>query len=158
MKKIIIFCLLVFLASSFVFAQDEKTGAITGMFGLGLGYSTIVETAPQFSFVFDLNLISKTGFSLSFTDVIGLRNSGGGGFTQNILFGAGYHYLRDKWNVGGAFLVSPTAMDIMFAGKINGSYYFGDIGITGVLLYRWTAGITWEMSMFDVFIGPSIRF
>ena len=157
MKKVIIIsCILVFFSSSLAFAQSERSGTIIGTFGLGIGFSTTVETKAQFSMVFDLNLISRTGFTICFSNVIGLD---GRGFpSQNILIGAGYHYMRDKWNVGGALLFSPMSMDFMFGGKVNGSYFFSnDIGITGILMHRRSANITWEMSMFDLFIGASIR-
>ena len=157
MKKVImISCILVLSISSFTFAESERNGTIIGTFGLGIGSSTTVETKAQFSMVFDLNLISRTGFTICFTNVIGLD---GRGFpSQNILIGAGYHFMRDNWNVGGALLFSPMSMDLIYAGKINGSYFFtNDIGITGILMHRRSTGVTWEISMFDLFIGASIR-
>ena len=157
MKKIIIIaCLLILFTSSFAFAQSERRGTIIGTFGIGIGLSTTVETKMQIPVIFDLNLVSKTGFTLCFTNVIGID---GRGFpSQNILIGAGYHFMRDRWNVGGALFVSPMAADLMFGGKINSSYYFfNDIGITGILMHRRTTGITWDISMFDLFAGISIR-
>jgi hypothetical protein len=154
MKKAIIIFILVLLPS-LAFAQSERNGTIIGTFGLGIGSITTVETEVKVSLAFDLNLISRTGFTLCFTDIIGV---GGGGFSQNILFGAGYNFLRDKWYIGGALLFSPTAMDLIIAGKINGGYFFtDDIGITGILMYRQTTGISWDLSMFDVFVGVSVR-
>ena len=81
-----------------------------------------------------------------------------GDFSQNIMFGVGYHYLREKWNVGGVVLFSPTVQDMIIAGKINAGYYFTDnIGITGILMYGKTTGLGWDLSMFNIFAGVSVR-
>jgi len=154
-KKIIIFCVLIF-SSSLVFSQSEKKGTVIGTLGLGASFNTTVETKMLISMLFDLNLISKAGFTLCLTDVIGF--SFAGDFSQNILFGAGYHYMGDKWNIGATSLFSPTAQDMIIAGKINGSYYFTDnIGVTGILMYGHTTGLGWDLSMFNIYTGISIR-
>ena len=156
-KALITFCLLVILSSSFVFAQNEKNVNIIGTFGMGGGFISTIETFPQMSWIFDLNLISKSGFTLSTTNVINLRVPVTGP-AHTILFGMGYHYIQEKWNIGGALLISPVISDLIISGKINGSYYFfNDIGITGIVMYRQTAGISWDLTMFDVFAGVSIR-
>jgi hypothetical protein len=159
MKKVIIIsCVLVLLSSTLVFAQSEGNGTIIGTFGIGGGISTTVQTAPQFSLIFDLNLISKTGFTICFADIIGARFSVPIAFSQHIMPGAGYHYLRDRWNIGGAIFISPMSSDLLFAGKVSGSYYFTDnIGTTGILMYRQTADFNWHLSMFDIFAGISIK-
>jgi hypothetical protein len=155
-KVIIIFCMLVLLSSFSAFAQDERNHNITGTFGIGGGFSRMTDTSAHISFVFDLNLIHKSGFSICFTYVAGI-NPIHGSF-QNILVGPGYHYFWDNWYIGTAVLFSPMALDMMFGGKIIGGYYFSNnIGITGMLLYRRTTGILWEMSMFDIFLGTSLR-
>jgi hypothetical protein len=141
-----------------VFAQGERNGTIIGTFGLGGGFTETVETTGMFSFVFDLNLISKAGVTLSFTDVAGF-SSALGWVSQNILFGGGYQYMRDKWNVGLSILLCPTGMDMLIGGKIDGGYYFTDnIGLTGVLVYsRTLVNAHYEMSLFNVFMGVSVR-
>jgi len=155
MKKIIVFCILILVSSS-AFSQSERQGTIIGTFGLGASFNTTVETKMLFSLLFDLNLISRAGFTLCLTDVIGF--SFAGDFSQNILFGAGYHYMKDKWNIGGALLFSPTAQDMLIAGKIDGGYYFTDnIGITGILLYGRTTGMGWDLSLFSIYAGISVR-
>ena len=75
------------------------------------------------------------------------------------MVGAGYTFMRDRWNIGGAIIASPTSQDILLAGKINGSYYFTeDIGVTGIITYRQSGIISdMSMSMFDVFAGISIK-
>jgi len=158
MKAIVFSCLLVLLPSM-AFAQSERTGTLIGTFGLGGGFGTTVETAPQFSFLFDLNLISETGFTICLTTIVSNRR-GSLGPSQNLMFGAGYTFMTDRWNVGGALIASPTAMDLMLGGKINGGYFFtDDLGVTGVITYRRIAGISGSggLSMFDVFAGISIR-
>jgi hypothetical protein len=161
MKKVIIFfCILVVLPSFLAFAQIEMegTGTIIGTFGLGVGVGTIVETASQFSFLFDLNLINKTGFTICLTNIVNVR-SGALGPSQNLMFGAGYYYMRNKWNIGGAIIAAPTSQDLLLGGKINGGYYFSNnIGVTGTLIYRQTIGIVSDLSMFDAFAGISLRF
>jgi len=156
MKKIFIFLVLVIVSSSLTFAQSERKGTITGTFGVGIGFCRTIETAPQISFMFDLNLINRTGFTLCLTNVVSVHNSGP---SQNLMFGAGYYFLRDSWNIGGAILAAPAARELILGGKINGGYYFSnDIGVTGTVIYRRAAGISWDFSMLDVFIGPTIRF
>ena len=146
------------MSSSFAFAQSERKGAITATFGIGGGFGTIAETAGQFSFLFDLNLINKTGFTLCLTNIVSTR-SGSLGPSQNLMFGLGYHYLRDNWNIGGAIIAAPASQDILLGGKINGGYYFtNNIGVTGIVTYRQTAGIVSDMFMFDIFAGVSLRF
>jgi hypothetical protein len=66
--------------------------------------------------------------------------------------------IDDKWIIGGAILASPIVVDMLVAGKITGSYYFTDnIGVTGIVMYRRSVGINWNLSMLDVFAGISIR-
>lgn len=157
MKKIImLFCILV-LMTSLVFSQSEKKGSVIGTFGIGPYFSKTVETKTLISMMFDLNLISKAGFTLCLTDVIGFSFKGD--FSQNIIFfGPGYHFMRDKWNIGGVLIVSPTAVDMIIAGKINGGYYFANnIGITGIFMYGRTIGFGWELSMFNLYAGISIK-
>ena len=155
-KTIIVFCLMVLFSCSLVFAQSEKKGTITATFGIGAGFYTIMETLPQLSFLLDLNIISKTGFTLCLSDIISIHSNI---TSQNIIFGAGYNYLRDKWNIGGTIIVSPTLYDLMLGAKINGGYYFtDDIGVNGIVTYRRTAGLgVSSFSMFDVFAGVSVR-
>jgi hypothetical protein len=156
MKKAIIFSCILVLISSYAFAQSEKKGTVIGTLGLGASVNTTVETKTLISLLFDLNLISKAGFTLCLTDVMGFTF--GGSFSQNIMFGAGYHYMRDKWNIGGALLFSPTAQDMIIAGKIDGGYYFTDnIGITGIMMYGQTTGLGWDLSMFNIHAGVSIK-
>jgi hypothetical protein len=156
MKKAIILSCILVLCSSLAFAQDEKKGAVIGTFGLGASFNTTVEAKTLISLLFDLNLISKAGFTLCLTDVIGF--SFAGDFSQNIMFGTGYHFLKNKWNIGGSLLFSPTAQDMIIAGKIDGGYYFTDnIGITGILMYGQTTGIGWDLSIFNVCVGVSVR-
>ena len=159
MKKVIIIsCILVLFSSALVFAQSERKGTLIGTFGIGGGFSTTIQTAPQISLMVDLNLISKKGFTVCFADAAGIRFSIPIAFSQHIMLGAGYHYMKDRWNIGGALLFSPMSGDLLLAGKINGSYYFtDDIGVTGIIMYRQTANINWQLSMFDVFAGISIR-
>jgi hypothetical protein len=156
MKKIIIVsCLFVLLSPSLAFAQSDRSGTIEGTFGIGAGFYRMVDTSVQLSMIFDLNIISKTGFTICLTNVIGLQERAL--FFQNIMIGAGYQYLRDNWSVGGALLFSPMAFDFMLGGTIYGRYFFScDIGITGMILYRRTVAM-WDMSMFDIFAGITIR-
>jgi len=155
-KAVTIFCVLFLLSSSLVFAQNERKGAIIGTFGLGGGVRTTVESVSTMSLLFDLNLISKTGFSISLTNVMSFNFSGS--FSNNLMFGPGYHFMRDNWNIGGTLLVSPSPIDLIFGGKINGGFFFtDDIGVTGALIYRRAAGFNWDLSMFDVFAGISIK-
>ena len=155
-KVIVIFCLMFFLSYSLAFAQSEKKGTITATFGIGAGFYTILETTPQFSFLLDLNVISKTGFTLCLTDIISVHSNMS---SQNIMFGAGYNYIRDKWNIGGTIIASPTLYDLMLGAKINGGYYLtDDIGVNGIVIYRRTAGLgVSDFSMFDAFAGVSVK-
>ena len=156
MKKVIILSCILILISSYAFAQSERKGAVIGTFGTGASVNTTVEKKILISMLFDLNLISKAGFTLCLTDLMSF--SFGGDFSQNIMFGAGYHYMMDKWNIGGALLFSPTAQDMIIAGKIDGSYYFTDnIGITGIMMYGQTTGLGWDLSMFNIYAGVSIK-
>jgi hypothetical protein len=157
MKKVIIIsCILTLFSASLVFSQSEKKGTVIGTFGLGASINTTVETKSLISMLFDLNLVSKAGFTLCLTDVIGFTFSGN--FSQNIFFGTGYHYMRDKWNIGGSLLFSPTAQDMIIAGKIDGGYYFTDnIGITGIMMYGQTTGMGWDLSIFNICVGVSVK-
>jgi len=94
-------------------------------------------------------------------DTIVSARQGALGPSQNLMFGAGYTFMRDNWYVGGALIAAPTTMDLMLGGKINGGYFFtNDLGVTSIVTYRRTAGISGGglLSMFDVFAGISIRF
>ena len=155
-KVIIIFCIIVLLSPSLSFAQSERRGAIIGTFGLGLASRTTVKQETLGSVIFDLNLISPAGFTLSFTDATVFSTAG---TSRYIMPGVGYNYMRDRWNIGGAIHVAPMAGDLLIAGKINGSYYFfNNIGITGILMYGRVAGMMgFGFSMFNVFTGISIR-
>jgi hypothetical protein len=157
MKRAVILSCVLALISPLAFAQSEKNGTVIGTFGIGPSVNTTVETKTLISMLFDLNLISKAGFTLCLTDVVGF--SFRGDFSQNIvLFGPGYHYMRDKWNIGGAILASPTAVDMIIAGKIDGGYYFTDnIGLTGIFMYGRTTGLGWDLSMFNIYAEVSIR-
>ena len=157
MKKIIIIsCILFFLISSLVFSQGEKKGTVIGTLGLGASLNKTVETKMLISMLFDLNLISKKGFTLCFADITGF--SFAGDFSQNIMFGPGYHYMRDKWNIGATLLISPTAQDMIIAGKADGGYYFADnMGVTGILMYGQTTGMGWDFSMLNIYAGISVR-
>jgi len=156
MKKAIILSCILILISSYAFAQSEKKGTVIGALGIGASVNTTVETKTLISMLFDLNLISKAGFTLCLTDVMGFTFSGD--FSQNIFFGAGYHYMRDKWNIGGMLLFSPTAQDMIIAGKIDGGYYFSDnIGIIGIIMYGQTTGLGWDLSMLNTCAGVSIK-
>ena len=156
MKKAIIFCIMVLLSSSLAFAQSEKKGTIIGTFGAGFALRTTVKPEALGSVLFDLNLISKPGFTLCFTDVTVFSAAG---TSRYLMPGAGYHYMRDKWNVGAAVLFAPMAGDLLIAGKINGGYFFSNnLGITGILTYSRVAGMMgYDFSMFNVFAGVSIR-
>jgi hypothetical protein len=134
----------------------KKKGALLGTFAVGTSFNTTVETKALASMMFDLNLISKAGFTLCSTDAMGF--STGGDFFQNIYFGAGYHYMRDSWNIGGSILFSPTAHDMIIAGKIDGGYYFTDtIGISGIIMYGQTTGLGYNLSICSIQAGISVR-
>ena len=156
-KAIIISCIMVSLFSSLAFAQSEKKGNIIGTLGAGLASRKTVEQETLGSVIFDLSLIHKTGFTLCFTDVTVF---GIAGTSRYIMPGAGYNYMKEKWNVGSAVLVAPMAGDLLIAGKINGGYFFSNnIGITGILTYAGVAGMMgYDFSMFNAFVGVSIRF
>jgi hypothetical protein len=66
--------------------------------------------------------------------------------------------MRDKWNIGGGLLFSPTAQDMIIAVKIDGGYYFTDnIGIIGIMMYGQTTSLGWDLSMFNIYAGVSIK-
>jgi hypothetical protein len=155
-KAAIVSCIMVLLFSSLTFAQSERKGTITGTLGLGIASRTTVDQETLGSVVFDLNLINQTGLTLSFTDITVFSNAG---TSRYIMPGAGYHYMRDKWNIGVAILVAPMAGDLLIAGKINGGYYFSNnIGVTGLLFYSRVAGLMgFDYSMFNAFAGASVR-
>ena len=160
MKRIIISCLFVFVSSFSLFAQSERNSNLIATFGLGGGFGTIVETTGQFSIILDVNFINQTGLTLCLTNITTTR-PGALGPSQNMMVGAGYTFLRNSWYIGGLLIAAPTAQDLMLGGKINGGYFFGNnIGITGILTYRQTVGIAADsgLSMFDAFVGVSIRF
>ena len=157
MKKLIIVFYLVIFYSSLAFAQNENKGTISATFGVGGGFYKIMEIKPQFSFIFDINFISKDGLTLSLTDIISVHSNR---TSQNIIFSVGYTYVRDNWNIGGTIGATPTLDDLMLVGKINGVYYFNhNIGISSLITYRQTTGMgASSFSMFDVFLGASTRF
>ena len=157
MKKVIIIsCIMVFLSSSLVFAESERKGTIIGTLGMGIASRTTIEPETLGSVIFDLNIISKIGFTLSLTDITVF---GIAGTSRYLMPGAGYYYMMDKWNVGGAIHVAPMAGDLLIAGKINGGYYFSNnLGVTGTIMYSRVAGMMgFDFSMFNAFAGISIR-
>ena len=92
------------------------------------------------------------------TNIVSVR-SGALGPSQNAMFGIGYTYVRDKWNIGGTVIAVPTSQDLLLGGKINSGYFFtNNIGVSGIATYRQTVGIVSDLSMFDVFAGISLRF
>ena len=158
MKKVIIIsCIMVLLHSSLVFAQSERKGAIIGTLGIGVTSRTTVEPETLGSLIFDLNLINKTGLTLCLTDVTTFSVAG---TSRYLMPGAGYCYMRDNWYIGSGILVTPMAGDIMITGKISSGYFFSNnIGITGVIMYSSVVGImSYDFSMFNAFVGVSIRF
>ena len=157
MKKVIIFlCTIILLSPSLAFGQSEKKGAIIGTLGMGLALRTTIKPETLGSVIFDLNLINRTGLTLCFTDVTVFSTAG---TSRYLMPGAGYHFMRNNWNIGGAINVAPMAGDLLIAGKINGGYYFSNnIGITGVLMYSRVAGMMgYDFSMFNAFVGVSIK-
>ena len=156
MKKVIFLCVMVLLISSLANAQSERTGTIIGTLGVGIASRTTVEQETLGSVIFDLNLISKEGFTLNFTDMTVFSPAGA---SRYLMPGAGYNYMRDKWNVGLSILVAPIAGELLIAGKLTGGYYFLDnIGITGLVTYSRVAGLMgFDFSMLNAFAGASIR-
>ena len=157
MKKTIIISLtLVLLLPSLAFAQSERMGTIIGTLGAGVASRNTVEQETLGSVIFDLNLISKPGFSICYTDVTVFSPAG---TSRYIMPGAGYDYLRDKWYIGAAVQIAPMAGDLLITGKINGGYFFSNnIGITGTFMYSRVAGLmSYDFSMFNIFAGVSIR-
>ena len=62
---------------------------------------------------------------------------------------------RNLWS--GRFF-SPTTQDMIIAGKVDGGYYFTDnIGITEIIMYGQTTGLGWDLSLFNIYTGISIR-
>ena len=155
-KAIIILCIMFMFSPSLAFAQKERMGTIIGTLGMGVASRNTVEPETLGSFIFYLNLIHKTGFTLCYTDITAFS---GAGTSHYLMPGAGYNYIRDKWNIGGTILIAPMAGDIMLAGKINGGYFFHNyIGITGILMYSGVVGLmSYDFSMFNAFVGVSIR-
>ncbi|GHU90008.1 hypothetical protein FACS189476_09660 [Spirochaetia bacterium] len=128
--------LLVLLLGTTVFSQEKKSGSIIG--NIIIGGSVVSSDGYDTGFVctgFDVNLISKEGLQLTFGDMVNVSIENG--VYQNLYFGLGYHFLKEKFHAGGSLIFVPDGnTDMLIGAKADGGYFFTkNIGISALLLF-----------------------
>jgi hypothetical protein len=139
-----------------VFSEEIKSGSIIGNFMIG--GSTISSDGYGVGVVFtgfDIDLISKGGVQLTFGDMVNVNFENG--VYQNLYFGCGYHFVKDKFHVGGSLIFVPDGnIDLMLGTKIDGGYFFTkNLGISALLLF--SGGIMHKYILFGGGLGMTIR-
>jgi hypothetical protein len=151
-KKLLV---VVLLGMFSILMGQEKSGAIIGTFGLGQSFYTENGNENDFNSIsFDVDVISSTGFSLAFVDLINCKTVGNS--FQNIYVGLGYNFLKESFRLGLAGITSDFGSNILLGVKADATYWFQkDLGVTGSVIYGTV--ITEKMQVMDIHGGVSIR-
>jgi len=136
--------------------QSDRSGHIMGNFILGGssimsgGYGTEFAVAG-----FDLDLISKERIQLTFGYLVNISFEYG--IYQNLYFGAGYHFVQDKYHIGGSLVFLPDGnVDVLTGAKAEGGYFFTkNLGISAIVLFA--HGIMNDYMIFAGGMGLTIR-
>jgi hypothetical protein len=139
-----------------LFSQEQKHNSIIGNFMIG--GSTVSSDGYGVEFVFtgfDIDLISKEGVQLTVGDMVNINFDNG--VYQNLYFGFGYHFVKDRFHVGGSLIVVPDGnTDMLMGAKADGGYFFTkNIGISALLLFA--GGIMHNYILFGGGLGLTIR-
>lgn len=156
MKRLCFALLFVMFFGISLFSQENNSGSIIGNFVIG--GSTVSNSGYSTGFVsigFDIDLVSKAGLQLTFGDTVNISFENG--IYQNIYFGAGYHFVKEKYHIGGSLVFIPDGnIDILVGAKVDGGYLFTkNIGISALLLF--TGGVMNVYSLFNGGLGLTIR-
>jgi hypothetical protein len=148
--------LFVVLLGTNVFSQEKKSGSIIG--NLMIGGSMISSDGYGVGFVctgFDIDLISKEGLQLTFGNMVNVSVENG--VYQNMYFGTGYHFVKEKFHVGGSLVVVPDGnIDLLIGAKADGGYFFTkNIGISALLLFA--GGVMHDYILFGGGLGITLR-
>ncbi|GHT79794.1 hypothetical protein FACS1894130_09660 [Spirochaetia bacterium] len=148
--------LLTLLLGTTVFSQEKKTASIIG--NLIIGGSSIMSDGYDVGFVstgFDVDLISTKGVQLTFGYLVNINFEYG--IYQNLYLGAGYHFVRDTYHVGGSLVILPDGnVDVLIGSKAEGGYFFtGNLGISAIMLFA--HGVMNEYMIFSGGLGLTIR-
>ncbi|GHV32421.1 hypothetical protein AGMMS4952_22750 [Spirochaetia bacterium] len=148
--------LLALLLGTTVFSQEKKTGSIIG--NIIIGGAVISSDGYDVGFVctgFDVDLISKEGLQLTFGDMVNVSIENG--VYQNLYFGLGYHFLKEKFHVGGSLIFVPDGnTDMLIGAKADGGYFFTkNIGISALLLFA--GGVMHDYILLGGGLGLTVR-
>jgi hypothetical protein len=131
----LVFIFLIFIGTN-VFSQEIDKGSIIG--NILFGSSGVLNENYNTGFFytgFDIDLISKEGVQLTFGQIVNISMEIG--VFQNFYLGLGYHYVKNKYHVGGSLVLIPDGnMDGLIGIKANGGYFFtNNLGISANLIY-----------------------
>jgi hypothetical protein len=118
------------------FSQETDKGCIIG--NIVLGGSSIINEGYNTGFFyagFDIDLISKEGIQLTFGQIVNISMEIG--VFQNFYLGLGYHFVKNKYHVGGSLVLIPDGnLDGLIGIKANGGYFFtNNLGISTNILF-----------------------
>ena len=156
MKKI--FLTLVFIAVMIipVFAQETGKGCIIG--NIVLGGSGIISEGYNTGFFytgFDIDLVSVEGIQITFGHIVNISMKIG--VFQNFYPGLGYHFVKDKYHIGGSLILIPDGnMDGLIGIKANGGYFFTkNLGISTNIIFA--HGVMNQYMLLSGGMGLTIR-
>jgi hypothetical protein len=123
------------------------------------------DTTVSWPLIFDLKLISRFGFGLTFGDLFTISMNDNYRDANHLYFGFSYVYpIYRLWDIGASLIVFPVYVtdDALIAGKIDASYWiWHDIGITASAMFGGTygwSGAAARVWLFSVSMGISVKF
>jgi hypothetical protein len=172
-KKLTIFSLLALALGGCLFAQEARKTRVVGTLGIGCSWLWIDYweiggqryTYPNPTAVFgssiEMSVISPRGFTLLFGDLMNIKI--GYGLDNNIYFGAGWHYMAEKWSAGAALCFSPVLpgdgrSDCIIAGKLDATWWFTkSCGITAIMFGGASSQFALKTAVISTQLGISVR-
>ena len=119
------------------------------------------DTAASWPLIFDLKLISRFKFGLTFGDLLTISMNRGYQDANHVYFGLSYAHAIKRWELGASLIVFPVYItdDELIAGKIDASYWFvTNTGVTRSAVCGGTTG--WadtRVVLFAVLAGISVK-
>jgi hypothetical protein len=114
--------------------------------------------------MFDVKLISRFGFGLTFGDLLTISMNYAYYDNNHLYFGLSYVYPLKRWDLGASLIVFPVYIvgDELIAGKIDTTYWFNKhIGITLTTVFGGTTDlVVWadtQVFLFTALIGVSVK-
>ena len=123
---------------------------------------TSKDTTLSLPLMFDLKLISKYGFGITFGDLLMISMNKNYRDANHIYFGFSYVHSIKSWDLGASLIVFPVYItdDALIAGKFDISYWLPiDIGITLSTMFGSTTTFDYvRVKLFSASLGVSLKF